>query len=198
VSQKLFACSTNSGKLQEFTLAATRCNIPGICIEPLPNLKNISPPEESGMSFAENAALKACYYSRLTDEIVFADDSGLEVEALAGAPGVFSARFAGPHATDEANNRLLLEQLGKEPNRRARFVCSLAAARRGELLNTFEDTIEGEILDGPRGRNGFGYDPLFFYPPFDRSLAEVSAEEKFAVSHRGKALCELLRWFSKA
>ncbi len=197
MSRKLYACSTNSGKLREFALAANRCGVSDISIGPLPNLKSIPPPEENGASFEENAILKACYYSHRTDEIVFADDSGLEVEALGGAPGIYSARFAGPGASDEANNALLLEKLRNERNRRARFVCSLAAAWRGRALRTFQGTVEGEILDGPRGQNGFGYDPLFFYPPFNCSLAEVSAEEKFNISHRGKALCHLLRWFSE-
>lgn len=186
----VYACSSNPGKLREFALAAGQSG--GIVIEPLPGLRDIVPPEEHGSTFEENATAKALYYSQLTNGIVFADDSGFEVEALGGAPGVHSARYAGPNANDEENNRLVLERTRSAKDRRARFVCAIAVARAGKLLASLRASVEGELLAAPRGQNGFGYDPLFFFPPLNRSFAELSAEEKFAVSHRGKAIRAML------
>lgn len=184
----LYACSTNPGKLREFALAAREWGVHGPLIEPLPGLAAIEAPEENGSTFEENARAKAIYYSEFTMELVFADDSGLEVDALAGAPGIYSARYAGPQANDAENNALLLRSLGDATPRTARFVCVIALAQRGRMLGTVRGSVEGEILHAPRGTEGFGYDPLFYYPPRGRSFAELSAEEKFAVSHRGKAL----------
>ncbi len=189
---KIYVCSSNPGKLREILLAASGT---GFDIQPLPNLKNITPPEETCSTFEENAALKAVGYSRFTPEIVLADDSGLEVDALGGAPGVWSARYSGPDATDEDNNNALLRNLGNATVRSARFVCGAALARAGEILAIARGTVEGEILPAPRGANGFGYDPLFFYPPLRRGFAELTADEKQRVSHRGKALRAL---FEKA
>jgi XTP/dITP diphosphohydrolase len=117
----------------------------------------------------------------------------LEVDRLAGEPGAYSARYAGPHATDQANNELLLRKLGDAPERSARFVCVIALAEGGEVRQTFRGTVEGEILHAPRGPGGFGYDPLFYYPPFGCSFGEVDGPKKFDVSHRGKALRALLK-----
>jgi XTP/dITP diphosphohydrolase len=189
----LYACSTNAGKLREFALAAGQSGVDELEIEPLPELKHIAPPEEDGATFEENARLKAAYYSGFTREPVFADDSGLEVDALGGAPGVYSARYAGVGATDVENNALLLRNLEGVRDRKARFVCAIALAHQGQVVETVRGSVEGEILDEPRGDGGFGYDPLFFYPPRKCSFAELSAEEKFAVSHRGNALRELFR-----
>lgn len=185
---RLYACSSNRSKLAEFALAAGNT----VEIAPLPGIDRLTAPEENGATFKENAVFKAIYYSQFSTERVFADDSGLEVDALGGAPGVLSARFAGVSATDAQNNQLLVERLGERPDRAARFVTVLALAERGQLLATSSATAEGEILYAPRGKHGFGYDPLFFYPPFARSFAELSEEEKFAVSARGKALRALL------
>ncbi len=187
---QLYACSSNRGKLAEFELAGGN---EGIDIRPLPDLQHIDPPEETGVTFEENAVLKAVYYSRFTRERVFTDDSGLEVDSLEGAPGVVSARYAGPGATDDANNQLLLAKLANGLNRRARFVCVLALAQKGRLIFTTEGTVEGEILGQPRGAGGFGYDPLFFYPPLSHSFAELSPEVKLSVSHRGNALRKFFR-----
>ncbi len=196
----VYACSSNPGKLHEFGIAAE--SAAGIEIGPLPGLKDILPPAETGSTFEENARLKAAYYSRFTSAPVFADDSGLEVAALGGAPGVVSARYAGPNATDEENNNFLLHQLEGIRDRGARFVAAIAVARAGRALNTFRGEIPGEILYAPRGSGGFGYDPLFFYPPFSRTHAEVTPDKKFSVSHRGKALRAMLAWlpqyFSRA
>lgn len=187
----LYCATTNPGKLREFRLAAERWSGQAVTVETVPGLQEIEPPEETGATFAANAALKAVHYSRFAPGPVFADDSGLSVDALGGAPGVHSARFAGPTADDAANNALVLERMQGVADRRARFVCVIALAAQGELVETFEGVVEGQLLDAPRGSGGFGYDPLFYYPPFGCTLAEASAEQKLAVSHRGQALSAL-------
>jgi XTP/dITP diphosphohydrolase len=194
---RIYVCSSNSGKLKDFAVAAQQAGLEDVSIEPLPNLKSIPAPEETGSTFEENAVLKALYYSQFTAELVFADDSGLSVDALHGAPGVLSARYAGPEASDEENNSLLLRDLGANGRREARFVCVLAVARQGQLLGTQHGVVEGHILFSPQGRNGFGYDPLFWYPPLNCSFGELSPEEKFAVSHRGNAIRALWRELPK-
>ena len=159
-------------------------------------------------SFEENAALKAIAASKKLPELVIADDSGLEVEALKGAPGVHSARYAAPdlenkqpheasaNMDDKANNARVLRELKDIPRaqRCGRFVCVLAAARDGKTLATFRGTSEGVILDSPRGTNGFGYDPLFYFPQIEKTFAELSAEEKSKYSHRGAAFRKFLEW----
>lgn len=184
---KLWCATTNAGKLGEFRLL-------GAEVEMLPDMQQIPPSPEDGETLEQNAAQKATYYSRHASGFLFADDSGLEVVALGGAPGVYSARFAGEHATSEQNNALLLERLAGQKNRQARFVCVIALAEGGNLIHTFRGEVQGEILHEPRGGGGFGYDPLFYYPPFQRGLAELSEDEKFAISHRGKALTAMLHW----
>jgi|SRR4051794_16203368 XTP/dITP diphosphohydrolase len=185
----VYLCSSNRGKLKELSLASQGS---GLEVQFLPGLKEISPPEETGTTFEENASQKAIYYSRFTSELVIADDSGLEVDALSGRPGVHSARFAGPNATDAANNGSLLELMEAEDHRTARFVCVVVAAKQGERVFTARGEVEGTLLRQARGEGGFGYDPLFFYPPLERSFAELTGEEKLRVSHRGKAMAELL------
>ena len=193
----LYACSSNKGKLAEFSLAAEQAGLSQFEILPLPGLKRIEPPEETGAAFEENAVLKALYYARFSQELVFADDSGLEVEALGGAPGVVSARFAGPDASDQQNNALLLKEMAAEgPPRNARFVTVIALAKAGKLLTVAHGVVAGSILREERGTCGFGYDPLFFYPPLNRSFGELSDPEKFAVSARGNASRNLLHWLA--
>jgi XTP/dITP diphosphohydrolase len=192
---KVYCATGNPGKLREFQLAGELLNID---IEPIPNLKSIPAPEETGVTFEENAKLKAVYYSAFAPGPVFADDSGLEVDALNGEPGVYSARYAGPDAHDVENNALLLERLKDKATRTARFVCVIALADKGTATATFRGTVEGEILREARGPNGFGYDPLFFYPPFGCSFGEAGAESKFGVSHRGHALRQLLEYLSQS
>jgi len=192
---KLFCATGNAGKLREFQLAARLFNID---IEPLPGLKSIVAPEETGATFEENARLKAAYYSGFATGPLFADDSGLEVDALQGAPGVFSARFAGEHADTAANNALLLNRLGNETHRNARFVCVIALAEAGVAVASFRGEVEGTILREPRGAGGFGYDPLFYYPPFDCTFSEMDEARKFAVSHRGAAFRQLLQYWIDA
>lgn len=189
----IYACSTNTGKLREFTLAARQVSGHEITVEVLPGINNISPPEETGSTFEENATLKAVYYSQFTQELVLADDSGLSVDSLHGAPGVLSARYAGPHATDAENNLLLLRDLGEVAYRAARFICVLAVAKDRKPATTAFGSVEGEILTEPRGNGGFGYDALFFYPPLKKSFGELTPEEKFGVSHRGRALRDLFK-----
>jgi XTP/dITP diphosphohydrolase len=192
---KIYCATGNAGKLREFRLAG---ELLGIDVESLPGLKTLDPPEETGATFEENACLKALYYSRFAPGRLFADDSGLAVDALGGAPGVYSARYAGPGASDEANNRLLIERLEQETRRTARFVCVIALAQAGVIQRTFRGVVEGEILREARGSEGFGYDPLFFYPPYALSFGEVDDPRKFAVSHRGNALRQLLQYLAAA
>jgi XTP/dITP diphosphohydrolase len=200
----LYAATTNQGKLRDFNTAAQSF---GVEIEPLTILATIPAPEETGATFADNAILKAIHYSRFApEEIVIADDSGLEVDALDGAPGVRSARFASdsgltdspdaPHDnTDVWNNIVLLQKLAQVPGkpRTARYRCVLAAARNGEILHIADGTVEGTILDAPRGTGGFGYDPLFYLENLGQTMAEIDIATKLALSHRGKALQALLK-----
>ena len=189
----LYAATKNKGKLREFLDASAQSALTDLRIEPLPLLSELDPPEETGATFEENARLKAQYYSRYTNGFVFADDSGLAVDVLDGAPGVYSARYAGPSATDCENNRLLLDNLRGTQARSGRFVCAIALARQGRVLATSRGAVEGEILEEPRGGEGFGYDPLFYSPETGCSFAEASREQKFQVSHRGRAFRSLLR-----
>ncbi len=161
-------------------------------IELVPGFRDLPPAVEDGATFEENAVRKALHYGRHAAGLLFADDSGLEVDALHGAPGVYSARFSGPHATDESNNRLLLEKLQGVEDRTARFVCVIALVSGGAVRGVYRGAVQGRILDGPRGTGGFGYDPLFYYPPFDRTFGEATDEQKFSASHRGQALQAML------
>ena len=181
---RLYCATTNLGKLREFQMALAN----SFEVQSLPGMSLLAPFEETGATFEENAIQKALYYSEHCDGYLFVDDSGLEVDGLGGAPGVYSARFAGPDATDEANNRLLLERMRGVRNRMARFVCVVALAKSGRLIHTFRGEVEGLLTDAPRGTNGFGYDPLFFYPPFGCTTGEVPIERKMEISHRGRAL----------
>jgi XTP/dITP diphosphohydrolase len=192
---RLYCATGNAGKLREFQLHSA------ISIEPLPNFRQMPPCIEDGVTFEENAVLKARHYSRWarppgrwgrSAPLVFADDSGLEVDALGGAPGVCSARFSGPRSTGEANNRLLLEKLRGVPNRSARFVCAIALVEGTRLRGVFRGVVEGVILDEPRGAGGFGYDPLFYCPPLGCTFGEAGQDQKFSVSHRGQALRAML------
>ena len=184
---RLYCATSNPGKLREFQLAA------GAGWEFVP-LTGIPPCEETGETFEENALQKAVHYSRHAPGLLFAEDSGLEVDALGGAPGVRSARFAGDGASDADNNRLLIEMLRGVSDRSARYVCVIAVAKAGNVLRTFRGEVAGKIIDEPCGENGFGYDPYFYYPPFGVTFAEAAAEQKLQVSHRGRAVAEMLDW----
>ena len=186
----LLLASQNPGKLAEMRLL----------LDGLP-LRVLAPadagiheaPEETGSSFLENATLKALYYAKKTGHLTVADDSGLSVEALDGGPGLYSSRFGGEGASDADRNRLLLAKLiGVPPARRAaRFTSAVVAALGGTVLFHVQESVEGWIAEEPRGGNGFGYDPLFFYPPLGRTFGELPREEKDRVSHRGKAFARL-------
>ena len=190
----LYCATTNAGKLREFRGAAPD----DIVIELLPGLSDIAPPDETGSTFEENATLKAVYYGAHTGGWLFAEDSGIEVDALGGVPGVWSARFAGPHATDDDNNQKLIASLESSTDRTARYVCVIALVQGGRLERTFRRTVEGEITRAPRGTNGFGYDPYFFYSPFGCTFGEASTEQKQSVSHRGAAFRSMLGWLRSA
>ncbi len=192
----LYAATSNAGKLRELLMAREGSGLTDLNVEVLPNLRDIAPPAEDGATYEENAATKAVYYSGFTTGLVLAEDSGLEVEALGGAPGVRSARYAGVGATEAANNALILESLAGQANRRARFVSVAALARRGRLIQSVRGEVSGLILTELRGDRGFGYDPLFFYEPFACSFGELTPERKFEVSHRGNALRALFREWS--
>jgi XTP/dITP diphosphohydrolase len=187
----LRCATTNPGKAREFAMAASHFGFPEIGIEPLAGMRQVPSCVEDGATFEANAVKKALYYSALSDDLVFADDSGLEVDALGGAPGVISARYS-PSGSDLENNRLLIRNLRGVADRRARFVCVIALAHRGKLLGTFRGAVEGEIVDDRRGENGFGYDPHFYHPPFGCTFGEAGDDRKMSVSHRGQALRGLL------
>jgi XTP/dITP diphosphohydrolase len=192
---KLYLASSNPGKLAEFRVLAA-ASTPSIPTELalLPDFHSLPAFEENAPTFAENAAGKALHYSRLNDGLIFADDSGLVVPALGGAPGVHSARFAGTDATNSQRiTKLLGEMRGKTGHDRdAYFVCAIALARRGLAIAVVTDRVEGEILEAPRGSGGFGYDPVFYFPAQKKTFAELSADEKNEHSHRGKAFRKLL------
>jgi XTP/dITP diphosphohydrolase len=218
----LYLASSNPGKLREFREAASAR---GIAVNPLPGIEDLPACIEDGRTFEENARKKALHYSAYVSGPIFADDSGISVDALRGAPGVLSARFARPDATDDENNRKLLQELrrletatssspvslraalvergippcveNQPSSRAAHYVCVIALAERGGILCVTEGRADGVILDEPRGTGGFGYDPHFFYAPLGKTFAELKSEEKFAVSHRGKAFRQLLDLLSQ-
>jgi XTP/dITP diphosphohydrolase len=187
-SPTLLIATTNPGKIRE--IQGILQGVPATLVT-LHDCPAIDEPEETGTTFAENARLKAAYYSAVTGLPAAADDSGLEIEALDNAPGVQSARW---HGTDY---RIKFDAIYRElarrgqPGSRARFVAHVALAHQGHVLFEATGTVEGEIAREPRGRHGFGYDPIFYYPPYGCTLAEVDGERKAAVSHRGKAFRQL-------
>jgi XTP/dITP diphosphohydrolase len=193
--------SSNPGKLREYrALASQDSSSLAVELDLFPRFSELPPFDEAAPTFAENAAGKALHYSRLADEPILADDSGLVVDALGGAPGVHSARYAGPDASDAERVAKLLAELRATgaTDRRARFVCVLALARRGRMLGVFSEAVEGEIVDAPRGADGFGYDPVFFVPALGKTFAEIPAESKNSHSHRGKAFRKLLGFLASS
>ncbi len=192
--QILVIATKNKGKSAE--IKGVLKDFP-ILVKDLNDFGPIPEPVEDGATFEENAYKKAGFTARVLGLPALADDSGLEVQVLEGAPGVYSARYAGPSATDSDNNVKLLRALSSETNRRARFCCALSLAVPSGAALSYEAFCEGEILNSARGENGFGYDPLFFYPPMGKTFAEMSVEEKLRVSHRGRALAELVSEFEK-
>ena len=192
--QLLVLATRNSGKTRE--IREFLRDFP-VEIKNLDDLGPIPPVEEDGTTFDENAYKKASFTAKVLGLPALADDSGLEVEALGGAPGVHSARYAGQSATDAENNAKLLHKMDGETNRAAAFTCVISIAVPSGAALTYEARCEGLIAEAPDGNKGFGYDPVFYYPPLKRTFAQLSAEEKNRVSHRGKALAELKEEFEK-
>jgi XTP/dITP diphosphohydrolase len=192
---RLLVASSNPGKLREYQALAGPAGA-AIDLAFIPHFNSLPPFEEIWPTFAENAAGKALHYSRLAQGIVIADDSGLVVPALGGAPGVLSARYAGPGASDMDRNHKLLSELREKKgiDRQARFVCVVAVAEAGSLRGLFSAAAEGIILEEPRGKDGFGYDPVFFFPALGKTYAEISREDKNLYSHRGKAFHKALEF----
>jgi XTP/dITP diphosphohydrolase len=209
MSATIYVASTNPGKLRDFVVAAEALgDSETIYFQPFPGIKDIPPAPENESTFEANSRSKAVYYSHfLPGKLVLADDSGLEVDAICGAPGVRSARYAADEGVDlnenetvdQANNRLLLVKMKEIPagERRARYHCVLALAKDGECLLTGDGSVEGEILTEPIGTGGFGYDPLFFLPRFQKTMAEIDLETKHGLSHRGRAIRSLLEQFRR-
>lgn len=208
--RRILIATSNPGKLRDFAGAATHH---GVEVVGIPDFSSLPSVVEDGLTFEANARKKAEAYSRyVPGEIVVADDSGLEVDALHGAPGVHSARYAAPdlhnkepheadaNTDDVANNARVLRELKGIPYQRrtGRFVCALAAARDGRTLAIFHGAAEGIILESPRGANGFGYDPLFYFPQIQKTFAELTAEQKARYSHRGAAFRSFLKWYETA
>jgi XTP/dITP diphosphohydrolase len=185
---RLYVASSNPGKLREYRALAEPAGA-SVDLAFIPIFDSLAVYEEIWPTFAENAAGKALHFSQFAEGVVIADDSGLVVPALGGAPGVLSARYAGPGASDEDRlQKLLGEMRGKKgEERRARFVCVVAVAESGKMRGLFSASAEGILLDEPRGHDGFGYDPIFFFPALGKTYAEISREEKNLHSHRGKA-----------
>ncbi len=191
---KLYCATTNRGKLREFHQGIEAFGEGRITLETVPGLATLPPSPEDGATFEENAVQKALYYGRHAPGYLFADDSGLAVRALAGAPGVHSARYAGPSATDGDNNRLLLERLRGQPDRMAEFVCVIALVLSGSVVATFRGSVEGRIIDIAEGLNGFGYDPLFYHEPFGCTFGVATDQQKLSVSHRGRAMVQMVEF----
>jgi XTP/dITP diphosphohydrolase len=193
---RLFLASSNPAKLTEYCALARAA----IVLELLPGFESLPAFEENAPTFAENAAGKALHYSRFCDGLVFADDSGLVVPALGGAPGVLSARYAGPGASSAERNAKLLEALRDKSRgeRAAYFVCAIALAERGQAKAIVTARVDGEVLQAPRGDRGFGYDPIFHVSALGKGFAEISAEQKNEYSHRGRAFRKLLTFLEKA
>lgn len=192
----LLLASQNPGKLNE--MRQLLAGLPFRVIRPV-DLGIRDAPDETGATFMENAVLKARHYAQRSGLLTVADDSGLSVDALGGAPGLFSSRFGGEGAGDDDRNRLLLDKLRGVPDeqRGARFTSAVAVAFGARLLFQAEETVEGLIAHAPRGPNGFGYDPLFFYPPFGTTFGETAPADKDRVSHRGKAFARLRQFLTE-
>jgi XTP/dITP diphosphohydrolase len=195
VRQRLVVATTNAGKLREIRELLGDIAIDLVALNELPP---VPPPGEDGQTFEANARLKATYYARHTPHLTVAEDSGLVIDALNGAPGILSARYLGEAATYQERFSEISRQLARRPDasRSARFVCALAVAQGDRILFETTQTVEGEIAAQPKGSDGFGYDPIFFYPPYGRTLAEVTRHEKLAVAHRGKAFRILAEWLT--
>jgi XTP/dITP diphosphohydrolase len=187
---RLLVATTNPNKVKEIRRVLAGADVEVITLDGWPDLRA---PEETGRTFEDNARLKATYYARATGQLTVAEDSGIEIDALGGAPGVESARYAGEQTSYPekfARRYAALDRTGTRDSA-ARFVCALAVASPDAILFEARGVIEGRVAQEPAGSGGFGYDPFFFYPPYGRTLGQVSPEEKLAVSHRGQAFRQL-------
>lgn len=193
---RLTVATTNDGKLRE--IRALLAGLP-VVLQTLAHFPSVAAPEETGVTFAENARQKALFYAGTTRGLTVAEDSGLEIDAMGGAPGVQSARFGGENSSYPEKFRLIYDALANAgvTTSAARFVCALAVARDGQVLFEARGVVEGTIAPEPRGTGGFGYDPIFFYEPFGCTLAEAG-ERKSTVSHRGAAFRQLRAWLEKS
>ncbi len=194
---RILIATSNRGKLRDFRAAAAAYSLE---VDSLPRFDQLPAVVEDAPDFAGNARKKSEHYSRFAPgELVLADDSGLEVDALGGAPGVNSARYAATathtNSSDAENNARLLREMAGIQHRDARFVCVVSAARDGRQVAGFRGEARGRLLDESRGAGGFGYDPLFYYPALGKTFAELSPQEKAAVSHRGEAFRKFLEWW---
>lgn len=189
---RLIVATRNSHKVEEI-----RQMLPDFEVCDLSVIENPPIVEETGTTFLENATLKALAISELTDALVLSDDSGLEVDSLGGAPGVYSSRYAGEDGNDALNNAKLLKELADKENRTARFRCVLVVAQAGKALSDFSGAVEGAILMEASGNGGFGYDPLFSPDGHSQSFAELGENIKNSMSHRSRALEEAKDWISK-
>jgi XTP/dITP diphosphohydrolase len=191
----LLLATRNPGKTREIG-SLIHDTLPAVRLVSLADLSIAGEADESGATFAENARLKADFFSRLTDMDTLGDDSGLEVLALDNRPGIFSARYAGAGASDDERIRKLLEEMKNIEDRRARFVSAVCISRGGRPLRSFSGMVRGQILHTRRGGQGFGYDPLFYYPPLKKSFAELTLDEKNRVSHRARSLRQVGRFIA--
>jgi XTP/dITP diphosphohydrolase len=187
----LLLATTNQGKARELKFKLQ--SLP-LCVSSLYKLQLNHVFPEKGQTFLENARGKSLFYSQYWNGLTLAEDSGLEIDFLKGAPGVFSSRFAGPNATDEENLRKVLRLLDRVSyeERKANFVSCMVLSKKGKVVTEIQEKVEGFITTEKRGRGGFGYDPIFYYPPLEKTFAELSTEKKNEVSHRGRALGKLM------
>jgi len=206
---RIYLATTNPGKLREFREAAHNLKL---TLDLLPGLQDFPAPVEDGETFEANARIKAEYYSRQAPgTLVLAEDSGLSVDDLGGAPGVYSARYAATvkaesvaseqvNSNDEENNRALIAALERLPQGKhlGKYVCVIALARDGKTLAIFRREAAGELLTTPHGTGGFGYDPLFYYPSLGKTFAELTLEQKRQHSHRGKAIQRFVKWYAES
>lgn len=191
----IVVASGNEGKIREFR---QMLEPEGYTVKCLKDLQGYQEPEETGTTFEENAVIKA---QAVTDQFgieAIADDSGIQIRAMNDEPGVHSARWLGHDTPYTYKNQVVLENLKGSSDRRCRYVCAIALTRPGQEPVVFADTVDGEIAEAPKGENGFGYDPIFYYPPLKKTMAEMTKEEKNSISHRGKALRKLENWLHEA
>lgn len=190
--KSIVIASGNEHKIEEFRAMFKPLGIEVIGMKECGEMEEV---QETGATFAENAVIKAEYLMKKLNQPVISDDSGLEIDALNREPGVYSARYLGHDTSYELKNRTLVERMKDETDRTCRFVCAIALARPGHPTRVFEGIVEGIVARQPEGGHGFGYDPIFYYPPLGRTLAQISEQEKNAISHRGKAMRKLMEFW---